>query len=155
MANTLEITINLTSMRLLHAATLAFLGWRTANAIPPNFFAGNPGLVIEKATPSGLFQDSELQQRSSRFLNQATTRESLSRIASLHHPDKYQNLLSMAVLFRTLRGTSEKATLVFYPSQTTRMRQGSFSSGSSRVTTPSRETKSWSGVCNSSADTSP
>jgi hypothetical protein len=134
-------------MRLLLTATLTFLGWRAVRAIPPTFLAGNPGLVIEKATPSVQFSDLELQHRSSRFLNQATARESLSMIASLHRPDNDQHLLSMAVLFPTLRGTSEKATLAFYPPQTTRMRQGSFSSGSSRVTTPSRETKSWSGVC--------
>ena len=88
-------------MRLLLTATLAFLGWQPVRAIPPTFLAGNPGLVVEKATPSGLFQDPELQQRSSRFLIQATERESLSTIALLHCPNKNQRLLSVAVLFPT------------------------------------------------------
>jgi hypothetical protein len=71
----------------------------------------------------------------------------LSKIASLHCPDKYQHLLSMAAIFPTSLGTWAKATLAFCPSQTTKMRKGSFSFGSSRVTTPSQETKLWSGVC--------
>ena len=68
-------------MRLLHAATLAFLGWRTAQAIPPNFQTERIGLTVEKATPSGQFDDPELQDRSSRFLNKFTARESYSKTA--------------------------------------------------------------------------
>ena len=66
-------------MRLLHAVTLAFLGWRTAQAIPRTFGTDNTGLIVEKATPSGQFDDPELQDRSSRFLNKVTARESYSK----------------------------------------------------------------------------
>lgn len=65
-------------MRLHPAATFALLGWRTTHAIPPTFGTNNPGLIIEKVTPSAQFINPELQHRSSRFLNQATARESFS-----------------------------------------------------------------------------
>lgn len=65
-------------MRLLPAVAIALLGWRTARAIPPAFGTDNPGLIVEKVTPSGQFDDPELQHRASRFLNQATARESYS-----------------------------------------------------------------------------
>lgn len=149
--NTLKININSSSMRLLHAATLAFLGWRTAQAIPPNFGTDDPGLIVEKATPSGQFDDPELQDRSSRFLNKVTAREFYSKTVYLYCPDKYQRSLSMVALSPTLHGTSVKATLAFYLSRTSEMRQGSCSSGTSRLTIPSQVMKSWSGVCESSA----
>lgn len=141
-------------MRLLHAATFAFLGWQTAHAIPPAFLADNPGLVVEKVTPSVQFIDPELQHRSSRFLNQATARESLSVIASLYCTDKNQHLLSMAVPFPTSHGTSAKATLAFCPSQTTRMRKGSSSFGFSQATILSPGKKLYSGVSISSTNMS-
>jgi hypothetical protein len=72
LANNLESIINLSGMQLLLAATIAFLGLRTAHAIPPTFGADNPGFVVEKVSPSAQFID---QQRSSRFLNQASARE--------------------------------------------------------------------------------
>jgi hypothetical protein len=62
-------------MHLQSATTLAFLGWRTANAIP-TLGTDNNGLVIEKMKTSGHFVEPELQHRSSRFLNEATARES-------------------------------------------------------------------------------
>lgn len=70
-------------MRLSLAATVAFLVLRTAHAIP-TLETGNSGLVVEKSTPSGQFGDPELQQRSSRFLNQATTREFIARKSNRH-----------------------------------------------------------------------
>lgn len=63
-------------MRLLPAAIFALLGWRATDAILHSFGTGNPNLVLEKVTPSGQFGDPELQHRASRFLNQATARES-------------------------------------------------------------------------------
>lgn len=59
-------------MRLLVAA-FSLLVWRAAHAVP-SFGHENAGpLVVERASPSGQFVDSELQFRSSRFLDQATT----------------------------------------------------------------------------------
>lgn len=92
-------------MRLLPASTFAFLGWRIAHAVPPAFATGNPGVVVEKVTPSGQFDNPELQHRSSRFLNQATARESRSQLAFLRCFDKYQHSLSTEALFPILRGT--------------------------------------------------
>jgi hypothetical protein len=80
-------------MQLFFAATVAFLGLRTAHAIPPTFGADNPGFVVEKASPFAQFVDPELQHRSTRFLNQATAREFFAKIASRCCPDKNQRLL--------------------------------------------------------------
>jgi hypothetical protein len=60
-------------MRLL-ATTVALLGWRAAFAIPTPDKLG-PDVVVERAISSGLFNHPELQQRASRFFNQATARE--------------------------------------------------------------------------------
>lgn len=131
-------------MRLL-AITCAFLGLRRIHASPP-FCIDGIGSHVEKISPSGHFDNPELQQRALRFLNQATARTFCALMSRISRLTSTQLLLSTAALFPTLPGMLARVTQVSFPSAVRKMRQEGSSSGFSRATTPSQETRLWSGA---------